>query len=807
MSDTKQLSSRYQPVTINLISGETLDGYLLGFSPIMRNLHFQEHNKPDNAASRKLDISEVVYIGMKRTKDSVPDHPSKLQHMDELKVITVNLETFNVLAMATTSNTPGFFAISSDGSMPYERIFFYHHGIRYQERPERLGDLLVDQEILSVEDVHEALKKQVDSHLPLGDILKEQGKVSDEQLEQALEMQQLHQMKLGDLLINQELITSEDVEEALAHQSADQSKPIGHILMENGKVNDAEISSALKMQSRRKMRLGELLIEAGLIGEQDLQYALEEQKVRGSRIGEILLSSQVINEDQLLSALAKKFRLPTIDLDDYQINPMAGLEIGRGVVEKYQILPIDTDKHALTIALADPMGLEAYDIISFKTGKKVHEVLAKSSQLKSYLESFLSEELVEDELSCEFLHQDDEEDNEPVSELQMTRSAEDAPIVRLVNRIIRNGLLKKASDIHILPQAKKITLAYRLNGQLLAENALEKSLHKQIAARIKILSGMDIAEQRMPQDGRLLLRDGKKTYEFRVSCIPNSFGESLVLRVLNKEMAVELGVLGLREADMKQLSIMARKPYGLVLVTGPTGSGKSTTLFALLKSIAHLPAHILTIEDPVESEIKGANQIQVNHKIGMTFARILRNVLRHDPDIIMIGEMRDPETAEIGIEAALTGHLMFSTLHTNSAVDTIIRLNDLSIPNYLIAPALLGVISQNLLKQLCLECRAELDAQDPAFDMVKDLGYAVPEKLYKAVGCDHCSQTGYAGRVMSYEFLVVNERVRQAIHDGVTGQELQHIAVENGMQPKAESALKMAGDGVIDYNDFIYSVM
>jgi len=192
MSDTKQLSSRYQPVTINLISGETLDGYLLGFSPIMRNLHFQEHNKPDNAASRKLDISEVVYIGMKRTKDSVPDHPSKLQHMDELKVITVNLETFNVLAMATTSNTPGFFAISSDGSMPYERIFFYHHGIRYQERPERLGDLLVDQEILSVEDVHEALKKQVDSHLPLGDILKEQGKVSDEQLEQALEMQQLH---------------------------------------------------------------------------------------------------------------------------------------------------------------------------------------------------------------------------------------------------------------------------------------------------------------------------------------------------------------------------------------------------------------------------------------------------------------------------------------------------------------------------------------------------------------------------------------------------------------------------------------
>ncbi|GAV20773.1 competence protein ComGA [Mariprofundus micogutta] len=806
MDKAKALSSRYQRVTINLINGETLEGDLLGFSPIMRRLHFHEHDQP-NDVSRKLDASKIVYIGMHHGTDATPDHPSKLLHMDELKVTTVNLETFHVLASPVMSNAPGFFAIGSDGSLPYERIFFYNQGIRYQEKPERLGDLLIDQEILSAEDVQQALDKQAESMMPLGNILKEQGKLNEDQLDQALEMQQLQQMKLGDLLVDQDLITTEDVEQALEHQLGETDKPIGHILMEKGKVKDSDISSALKMQSRRKMRLGELLIEAGLIDEQDLQYALEEQKVRGSRIGEILISSQVITEDQLLSALAKKFRLPTVDLDDYDINPMAGMEIGRDVIEKFRILPVETDDHALTIALSDPMGLEAYDTISFKTGKKVHEVLAKASQLKSYLDNYLKEELVEDELACEFLHHDDQEEDEPVSELQMTQSAEDAPIVRLVNRIIRNGLHKKASDIHILPQAKKITLAYRLNGQLLSENALEKSLHKQIAARIKILCGMDISEQRLPQDGRLILRDGKQSYEFRVSCIPNSFGESLVLRVLNKDMAVELDVLGLRDDDMKQLSSMARKPYGLVLVTGPTGSGKSTTLFAVLKSISHLPAHILTIEDPVESEIQGANQIQVNHKIGMTFARILRNVLRHDPDIIMIGEMRDPETAEIGIESALTGHLMFSTLHTNSAVDTIIRLNDLGIPNYLIAPALLGVISQNLLKQLCTHCRAELDQGDPAFTVVKDLGFEVPEKLYKAVGCDHCNQTGYAGRVMSYEFLVVNERVRQAIHDGVTGQNLQKVAVESGMQPKSASALKMAAEGIIDYNDFIYSVM
>jgi len=808
MQASGRISNRYQDVSINLMSGETIEGHLLGFSPIMTKLHYFEKNRTDdNTSSRKLDIEDIVYVGLHRSPGRAVEHPGKLEHMDELKLITVNQDSFSIFASPSMSNTPGFYATGKDDSLPFDRIFFYHHGIRYQEKPERLGDLFIDQEILNSEEIQEALNIQAKSMPSLGNVLKEQGKVSDQDLDFALQTQHMQRMKFGDLLINQELVTEEDIRSALEEQAESEDMPLGHILKEKGKIKDADIDSALEIQNRRKMRLGEILIEAKLIDEDDLQYALEEQKLRGQRLGEILLRSQVITEDELLEVLAKKFRLPTVDLDVYEINLSAGNEIGRDVIEKYGILPIDTDKHSLTIALADPMGLEAYDGICFKTGKKVHEVMAKASQLKSYIEQFLQEENGDEELSCEFLHHDAEEQDEPLNELEITQSAEDAPIISLVNRIIRNGLRKKASDIHILPQAKKITLAYRLNGQLLSENALDYSLHKQIAARIKILCGMNIAEQRMPQDGRLLLRDGTQKYEFRVSCIPNSFGESMVLRVLDKDMAVELDVLGLREDDVKQLSIMARKPYGLMLVTGPTGSGKSTTLFAVLKSIAHLPTHILTIEDPVESEIPGANQIQVNHKIGMSFARILRNVLRHDPDVIMIGEMRDPETAEIGIEAALTGHMMFSTLHTNSAVDTIIRLNDLGIPNYLIAPALLGVISQNLLKKLCLECRAELDRDDPAFTMVKDLGFDMPEKLYRAVGCEHCNQTGYAGRVMSYEFLAVNEKIRQAIHDGVKGHEMQKIAVENGMQAKSKSALKMAADGTIDYNDFIYSVM
>jgi len=803
-----QIKGRYQPVSISLASEETLDGYLLGFSPVMSKVHFIAHPGTLDDGSRKIISDEIVYIGFKHAAESQQEHPSPHHHMDELKIITANLDSFVVLATPAPSHAPGFFGYGKDADFPFSRIFFYHHGIRYQEKPELLGDLLIDQEILSQEDVQQALEKQSHSHLPIGSILKEQGLIDDDDIEMALGKQGGEHKKLGDLLIDQKLLTHDELQDALEEQQTKDSQPLGHILLNKGKVSGKDIDSALQIQSRSKVKLGELLIEAHLITNDDLQYALEEQKVRGQRIGEILLSSQVITEDQLLAVLARKFRLPTVDLDSYDINPSALTEISREIIDKYQILPIDTDQQKLTVALADPMSIDAYDSIRFKTGKKVAEVLVKGSQLKEQITQAMEVEHAEEELSYEFLYQDDgQDDNEPISELAITQSAGDAPIVRLVNRLILNGLRKKASDIHILPQAKKITIAYRLNGELLAENALEKSLHKQIAARLKILCGMDIAEQRMPQDGRLMLRDDRNTYEFRVSCIPNSHGESLVLRVLNKEMATDLETLGLRDNDLKTLATMARKPYGLLLVTGPTGSGKSTTLFAVLKSIAHLPSHILTIEDPVESEIRGANQIQVNQKIGLSFARILRNVLRHDPDIIMIGEMRDAETAEIGIEAALTGHLMFSTLHTNSAVDTIIRLNDLGIPNYLIAPALVGVISQNLLKKLCPDCRRKIDKSESTFNVVREMGYDEPEHLYEKVGCEACQNSGYVGRVMLYEFLVVNENVREAIHNGVSGQDMQKIASDNGMTPKSKYALDLAARGIIDHHDFIYSLV
>lgn len=803
---SEDIRQRYQHATINLMNGDTVAGKLLGFSPVMRTFHLFDIEGADPALdSRKLHADDIVYVGL-RGDQAGGGYSKPPVDMDELKIITVNQDDFNVLAMPVMSNTPGFYAVGKDDQLPFARIFFYEHGIRYQEKPERLGDLLIEQEIVTDEEVKAALKVQGESTPHLGDVLREQGKLDDAGLDFALQTQQMQRMKFGDLLVHQELVSEEDVQEALEAQQANSDLPLGHILQEKGKIGSDHIETALEMQKRRKMRLGEILVEAGLVTEDDIEMALDEQKVRGKRLGEILLDTQLITEDELLDALASKFRLPAIDLDSFQINADSSKEIDRGVIEKYGILPIDSDEHSITIALSDPMGLEAYDAISFKTGKKVHEVMCKASQLAHFIESFLNDD---EDVALAWDFQFDEQGNESdiINEVEITQSAEDAPIVSLVNQIIRNGLRKNASDIHILPQAKKVVLAYRQNGQLLTETALDYGLRKQISARIKILCGMDISEQRLPQDGRLLLKDGSRKYEFRVSCIPNTFGESMVLRVLNKDMAVELDTIGMRSEDVEQLSTLVRKPYGLLLVTGPTGSGKSTSLFAVLHSISHLPAHILTIEDPVESEIAGANQIQVNHKIGMSFARILRNVLRHDPDIIMIGEMRDPETAEIGIEAALTGHLMFSTLHTNSAVDTIIRLNDLGIPNYLIAPALLGVISQNLLKKLCPECRSELERGDPAYTMISDMGFAVPDMLYRATGCEACHHTGYSGRVMSYEFLVVNEKIRQAIHDGVKGGEMQRIALANGMVSKADGALRLAGEGVIDASEFINSVM
>ncbi|TLS75771.1 hypothetical protein FE236_08465 [Mariprofundus erugo] len=774
MHSTDHFNHRYQKATINMIDGEMLEGTLLGFSPIMRTLHFIDDSCID--LSHKLDTLEIAYIALHRTEENQRCRTVKTEEMDELNIVTVNIELFEVYAAPTMSNTPGFYCYPKSDEHPYERIFFYHHGIRLQEKPQRLGELLLDQEMLESEDLSRALAVQTASIPALAELLLEQGALTDEELATIMAT---HHPSMGELLLDQESIQSSSIYKGTSVDLPPRS---------------------------RDLPLGHALIEAGLITAEELHHSLDEQKRRARRLGEILLDEEIITEDELLSILAKKFRLPQIDLDHCDTSHEACMLLGREYIQQHKVLPIEIDRNTLKLAISSPLGLDEYNAICFRTGKKVREILVKDSQLLTHIEMFLSDCEASEAVAYDFVHRE-LTDEEPVTKIENMLSVENTPVVRLVSRLIRNGLKRHASDIHILPLAKKVSVSYRLNGQLLSQVALEKGIHKQVTARIKILSGMDIAEQRLPQDGRMMLREENHTYEFRVSSIPNAFGESIVLRVLNKGVAVNLESLGLREDDLHHLTAMAHKLFGLILVTGPTGSGKSTTLFSILKSISHLPAHILTIEDPIESEIAGANQIQVNHKIGMSFSRILRNALRHDPDIIMIGEMRDEETAKIGIEAALTGHLIYSTLHTNSAVDAIIRLNDLGIPNYLIAPALRGVISQNLLKTLCPQCRQPVPDDDEVFAIIQDQGLPRPNMLYKAIGCEHCSQTGFIGRVMLYEFLVVNDAMRHAIHDGKGSHQLKKIAVAAGMRPKSEYALQLAADGTIDHNDFISVLM
>lgn len=445
-------------VMLNLMNGDVLTGWLPAFSPAMSELQFHANEAAESEPATRLNISDIAYICMHDTDDFISGRQPGKGKMDELIIITVTARKFKILAFPPAANSSGFYAaVNREEKLPYERIFFYHHGIRYQENSEHLGHLMVEQNIVSETDVDKALQQQKKLVMPLGDILKGQGKVGEKDIEAALAIQKRQQMKLGDLLVEQNLVSADEVEQALARQMQADKKRLGHILMEQGKLSDTDLEAALTMQRRPRMKLGELLLEAGLIAEEDLGLALQEQKEHGQRLGEILLGSQMITEDQLLAALARKFSLPTIDLDRYEINPMAGAEIDREMIERYRILPIQTDRRTLTVALADPMGLEAYDMIRFATGKKVNEVLVKNSQLDSHLNRYLQDDLQTEELSCEFLQKEDAEQDDSFNEIEVVQSAEHAPIIRLVNRIIRNGLLKKLRTFIFCRRQKRLT--------------------------------------------------------------------------------------------------------------------------------------------------------------------------------------------------------------------------------------------------------------------------------------------------------------------------------------------------------------
>lgn len=541
-----------------------------------------------------------------------------------------------------------------------------------------------------------------------------------------------------------------------------------------------------------------------MVDKQDLQRALKQQQhERGKKIGQVLIEMGVISELELASTLAKKYQLLLIDLDDYPIDANAIHEVDAELVRQYQWLPIHSDDTTITITMAipDPLYTDAERNMKFHAKKRVKQVIAVPSQIHSHIERLLSGSDDDDWLWLEALEHDEKAQASSGSQaLQLTKAIDAPPIIRIVNKIILDAHKYGASDIHLLPQSHELTLAYRINGELVRMSGLERWLQRRIISRFKLLANMDISETRMPQDGRLRARKEHLCVDFRVSCMPSAYGESLVLRLL-RESAPNFTDVGLRDADGVLIKQLINRPFGLILTTGPTGSGKSTTLQALVREIIQSPVHVITAEDPIEAEIPGANQIQVNARIGLDFSRILRNVLRHDPDVIMVGEMRDLETARIGIEAALTGHLILSSLHTNSAVDTITRLTDLGIERYLLAPALLGIVSQSLAKALCPHCKVPAPDNDEIAMMLRNLLYIPLPQMFDKKGCERCHQSGYGGRRMVYEFLAVDDAMRTSINNGDDSLTLQKSAMRSGMYSKQDYALELAAAGIICRNE------
>jgi len=572
-------------------------------------------------------------------------------------------------------------------------------------------------------------------------------------------------------------------------------------------------------------KLGQILITSNIISEEQLKQALNLQKKEGGRLGTNLAKLGYITEEKLVSFLSKQFGVPAINLTDYSIDPSVAKLVPLEMARKYLIMPITRVGATLTIAMADPSNVFAIDDVKFMTGYNVEVVVAAESaimhaisnnysrggdgsatskkgssqqiQLKDYT---LSEEDLE---TSDSTHAMDDGPSVDVGDFdQIVGSALDtvdvveekddaevvkeveAPIVKLVNGIFVNAIKAGASDIHLEPYESSLRVRYRVDGVMYTVMTLPTKIKAALTSRVKIMSRLDIAERRLPQDGRIKLKLGKKReIDFRVSTLPTLFGEKTVLRILDKSnLQVDLTRLGFEKRQLDDFMVAIEKPYGMVLVTGPTGSGKTTTLYSALNHLNKPGINIMTAEDPVEYNFMGINQVQVKEEIGLTFASSLRSFLRQDPDIIMVGEIRDFETAEIGVKAALTGHLVLSTLHTNDAPSTISRLLNMGIEPFLVSSSVILILAQRLARKICQQCKEEEKFPPQALTKV---GYSDEEvkaiKCFKGKGCSACSNSGYKGRIALYEVMPISDELRELVLEGASANEVKKTAIRLGM--------------------------
>ena len=551
------------------------------------------------------------------------------------------------------------------------------------------------------------------------------------------------------------------------------------------------------MQSER---MGDLFVRGGLITSDQLYNALEKQKQLGGNkhLGEMLVSMGLVSERDRVRILGEHWGVPYADLSTDSIDPRVATLISQDLARRYKVIPVQLDGTRLHLAMKNPLDIFATDEIRVITGKEVVPVIATEEDILYAIgEAFKGEGTESDAILKEF--QDDvsidttrTEADTPIDQLK--EIAAEAPVVKLANMIIQRAITEKASDIHIEPSREHLKIRYRIDGILIDGLIVPKNAQASLTSRIKIMADMDIAEKRAPQDGRISAVIDNKPFDFRVSTLPAVFGEKIVMRVLDKSnINVGLHKLGLLPHTFDMFEGMLMRTYGIILVTGPTGSGKSTTLYSCLSKVNAGDKNILTIEDPVEYELAGITQVGVNKKAGMTFASGLRSMLRQDPDIIMVGEMRDQETAMIAIEAALTGHLVFSTLHTNDAPGAVARLMDMGVEPFLIASATVGILAQRLLRRVCEKCKT---TYEPPKDAIKRLGMNLDDMdrskvtFYRGRGCDTCKGTGYKGRVGCYELMPVTDKVRELILAHASAYAIREAAVEAGMKSMKEDAME-----------------
>ena len=562
------------------------------------------------------------------------------------------------------------------------------------------------------------------------------------------------------------------------------------------------------------LKIGELLIKRGLITKEQIDKAMLIQREEGVRIGEALIKLGAISEEDLIEALGKQLTIPYASKSSGLLVPAPdqGLDelVSRDFAQKNLALPLSRNLNSLTCAVFDPLDLILIDNLKKMTGCEINLVIATKTDILRAIEEFYSRssmlgEAVKDSYHIETGITVEEEDEEELSLDKLIAKAEEAPVVKLVDLIIRQAIDEQASDIHIESFQDKISLRYRIDGVLYEIPPPAKHLNLPIVSRIKILSKLDIAEKRLPQDGAFVVKLEDRIVDLRVSTIPTIYGEKVVIRILDRGLApLDLLKLGFEPSQLEDFKKAVSSPYGLLFLTGPTGCGKTTTLYAALREIMDPRKNIITIEEPVEYRMDGINQVQVKPEIGLTFASSLRSFLRQDPDIMLVGEVRDLETAQICVRASLTGHLVLSTLHTNDAPSAITRLIDIGVEPYLLMPSLVCVVAQRLVRKLCPKCK---EAYEPKQNELGDIKLSGNQPIYKAKGCPNCNQIGYKGRIALCEVMMVNDEIKELIHSHMNYGNLRELAKKSGMMTLFEVGLKKVESGLTSLEEVLSVTM